>query len=142
MNKKKVVIDWSYPICYGHAYEKEVMLNKGLYYISRLFGDKETLIYIGKTMDCYWNRLKSHEENWLNDVKGQKYVRFGIIKTPEDYDNDFLEDVESAIIYEMQPKYNYMKTCSYTYRSGYLLNIENSGYHGVLPRYINSEDHL
>lgn len=43
MNKKKVVIEWSYPICYDRAYEKEIMHEKGLYYIYQGFLEKQKL---------------------------------------------------------------------------------------------------
>lgn len=142
MRKKSVTIEWSYPIVYSHAYEKDKCTENGIYYISRVFGGHETLIYIGKTVDCFSNRLKSHEESWLNTVRGEKYIRFGSIITPKTYDNDLIEDIESAIIYEMQPQNNYMKTCSYTYRSGYFVNINNTGYRGVLPQIIDGKDHV
>lgn len=140
MRKKSVTIEWSYPIVCSRAYEKDKYTENGIYYISRVFGGHETLIYIGKTVDCFMNRIKSHEEVWLNTVRGKKYIRFGCILAPKTYDNDLIEDIESAIIYEMKPQNNYMKTCSYTYRSGYFVNINNTGYRGVLPQLINGRD--
>lgn len=141
MRKKSVTIEWSFPIVYSHAYEKEKCSEHGIYYISRVFGGHETLIYIGKTVDCFFNRLKSHDDTWLKTVRGQKYIRFGSILTPKTYDNNLLEDIESAIIYEMQPHNNYMKTCGYTYRSFYFVNISNVGYRGVLPQMIDGKKH-
>lgn len=142
MRRRSVTLKWSYPIEYTNAYNKEICTQTGIYYISRVFGGHETLIYIGKTVDCFFNRMKSHDENWLKSVRGKKYIRFGSIMTPKEYANDLVEDIESAIIYEMQPQSNYMKTCAYTYRSGYFVNINNTGYRGVLPQTIDSKTHL
>jgi hypothetical protein len=142
MRKKDIIIKWTYPTKFNNAFEKEICSQYGLYYISRIFAGKETLIYIGKTIDSYSNRMKSHTDNWLSTVKGEKLIRFGIIEKPKIYDNNLVEDIESAIIYEVNPKYNWMKTVSYTYRSGYFVNISNIGYYGELPKSIDSKNHI
>lgn len=142
MRKKTITLNWSYPVRYSNAYDRENCFRNGIYYISRVFEGKELLIYIGKTIDCFWNRMKSHEETWLASIKGEKWIRFGSIVSPKVYDNDLIEDIESAIIYEVQPDENWMKTCSYTYRSGYFVSINNTGYRGVLPKIIDSKSHI
>ncbi len=45
MRRKSVTTEWSYPIIYSHAYEKEKCTENGIYYISRVFGGHEKLIY-------------------------------------------------------------------------------------------------
>ena len=46
---KKIIIKWSYPIAFDRILEKESVTDMGIYYISRQFGDKKSILYIGKT---------------------------------------------------------------------------------------------
>lgn len=143
MRLRNVEINWSKPMLYENSYYNERVDGKGLYYISRKFGGNEALLYIGKTYDCFFIRLLSHDENWLNKYRGTKYVRFGTISSPIVDDEEFkilVKDVESALIYELNPVHNTMSTKSYTLT--YECRIRNSGYHGVLPLEINMRDHL
>ena len=87
---------------------------------------------------------------WVNPEMGGTYsLGKAAIVDPSDIgpDLDFAnipvyENREDAIIYEVHPKNNWMKTVSYTYKSGYFVNITNIGNYGVLPKNINSKSLL
>src|SRR3990170_7336698 len=53
----------------------------GIYAITRQWGGKETLLYIGR---AYWRtfaeRIAEHEREWLNELRGTVKVRIGRIK--------------------------------------------------------------
>ena len=57
MRKRLVTIEWSFPIVYSHAYEKDKCTEQGIYYISRVFEGHETLIYIVKTVEIHFAKL-------------------------------------------------------------------------------------
>ena len=121
---------------------KDKVYETGLYYISRKRENSDKLIYIGKTIDSFYHRLSAHRDTWLSDLKGPFYVRIGTIVSPQSYDNNLLEDIESAIIMSTNSTNNRDKRWSYTYRSGYLVQIHNEGFYGELPRYIDAESQL
>lgn len=101
MNIRNVTLEWSYPKLIDNILEDDRIYEKGIYCIYRRFGKNKTLLYIGKTADCFYNRITSHYENWINNYRGKKYVRLGIIISPKNYEDDLIEDIEGALIYEM-----------------------------------------
>lgn len=113
------------------------MSEKGIYYISRKFGNKETLLYIGKTSNCFSNRLRAHEY-WINEHRGKILVRLGTIVSPQIYDDSVITDVESALIYGVDTLENTDKTKSYNCWNEY--KIINTGYRGILPSIISMRD--
>lgn len=142
---KNVTINWSYPRLLANMWYDEQMNNIGLYYISRKFGTKETLLYIGQTYDCYYNRLASHNYWWLSYYRGNKYVRLGevickSVKSDEDM-RQLIKDVEGALIYEMRDmlRENIMGIRSYSPR--HLYRIMNTGYRGELSATVSMRDH-
>lgn len=139
MRRHTIKIHWSYPVLLDNVFTKDKVYETGLYYISRKWQNSEKLIYIGKTIDSFYNRLSAHRNTWLSELKGPFYVRIGTIVSPRYYDNNLLEDIESAIIMNTNPPNNRDKRWSYTYRSGYLVQIYNEGYYGELPQFIDAQ---
>lgn len=139
MRIKTVKIYWTYPVLYENIFSSIKVSEKGIYYLSRNFGDKETLLYIGKTSNSFYNRLNSHK-HWLNLYRGKLFVRLGIIISPKTYDDELITDVESALIYEMQPFENTDKTNGYYYLNE--CKIVNTGYRGLLPPVISMREHI
>jgi hypothetical protein len=108
----------------------------GIYYISRMFGKNETLLYIGIAYKQKFKvRLNSHFQEWLHAYRGKKFVRFGEIIANEQIARETLVDIESALIFEIEPIQNINKKCSYKYSR--LYSIENKGYRGELPYIIS-----
>ena len=96
--------------------------------VNRVFGDKETSLYIGKATNTIKERLQDHKRKWLSNRRGKKYVRIGLIVYPHNYDESIIDHAESAIIYEMKNDIlidNTDKCNSYSYTD--LYRIENTG---------------
>lgn len=139
--QKTITIKWSYPREFENAKETELSYEGyGLYCISRKFGGNETILYIGKTESRFRDRLKNHKKSWLSNYRGEKIVRFGTITKPITVTKDIINDSESAIIYEIEPKHNTDKKKGYHFTE--LYKIENIGYKGKLPKYIDINTHL
>jgi hypothetical protein len=139
MRIKTVKINWTYPVLYENIFSSIKVSEKGIYYLSRKFGDAETLLYIGKTSNSFYNRLNSHKY-WLNLYRGKLFVRLGIIISPKTYDDSLITDVESALIFEMQPFENTDNTNGYYYLNE--CKIVNTGYRGLLPPVISMREHI
>lgn len=139
--QKTIIVKWSYPREFENAKETELSYEGfGIYYISRKFVGKETILYIGKTDKQFRNRLKSHSSIWLNDYKVEKIVCFGTIKKPVTIKSEIINDIESAIIYDIKPKHNKSKINSYQFFEEYIVLSE--GYRGKLPKMIDIRDHI
>lgn len=139
--QKIVIIKWSYPREFENAKETELCYEGyGIYCISRKFGDNETILYIGKTDKQFRGRLNSHSKVWMSNYRGEKIVRFGTIVKPTTVTSEIINDVESAIIYDIEPKHNKSKIKSYGYFEEYV--ILNQGYRGKLPKLIDIRNHI
>lgn len=120
----------------------------GVYAISRVWGEKtstpqqEKLLYIGKTERNFEQRIFEHTQHKLADKRGNMYVRFGIIQN--EFTPEVLDDIESALIYGLKPKWNLSKIKEYTYKSDYFVYIINEGYRGVgvIDKEIDAKLHL
>lgn len=108
-------------------------------FLENLVGN-ETIIYIGKTESRFRDRLKNHKKSWLSNYRGEKIVRFGTIIKPITVTKDIINDAESAIIFEIEPKHNTDKKREYNFTE--LYKIENKNYKGKLPKYIDINSHL
>lgn len=139
MNIKMITIHWSYPLLYENIIYSNRINNKGIYYVSRKFGSKETLLYIGKTNSSFHSRLNAHKY-WINQYRGKVYVRLGTIISPKNCNDSVIKDVESALIYEMKPFENTDKLNGYCYFNE--CKIINTGYRGVLPSVICMENQI
>ena len=139
-NLRYATVDWSFPRRLELNWYNENLREKGLYYISRKFGGKETLLYIGKTSDKFYNRFCAHYWSWMPWYRGEKYFRLGIITYPERPSDmgQLIIDVESALIYTMQPKVNWMSKKNIAPRHEYI--ITNTGYRGELHPEISMRD--
>lgn len=109
----------------------------GVYSIYRKFGFSETLLYIGKADKCsIRSRIREHLNYWLSDYRGMKVVRIGEIIKPYPLLSEHIEDIESGLIYEVQPLANVSKRTNYSCTNFY--NIRNTGYRGQLPQNITT----
>lgn len=138
----EITIKWSYPREFNSACACEHADERGIYQISRKFGDNETLLYIGLVKSSkrdFSHRIKEHL-SWLNEYRGQKIIRFGkIICLQKVYDLDLIEEVEGALIYQLKPFENTMKKQSYKIRKDLIIN--NIGYRGYIPQTIDTKNH-
>lgn len=129
MRDKIIRINWSEPIELEEAIENDISNIQGLYYITRLFGSKESSLYLGIATgkNTIRNRLRAHSKDWLNLYRGKIYVRLGKVIYPRNCDDSIIDHAESAILYE-QSKVFYENTCktkSYSYSE--LYRVENEG---------------
>lgn len=132
---KKVTVEWSFPRQLDKNWYSEKLQGKGLYYISRIFGNKETLLYIGQTSETFYSRLLDHDWKWMNRYRGVKYFRLGTITYPTNKTDEemtqLVKDVESTLIYHMKPIENVK--CTISYAPKHLYTVKNVGYRGELP---------
>jgi len=129
MRDKIIRINWHDAIGLEEAIQSELSNTQGLYYITRVFGSKETSLYLGIATggNTIRNRLSDHKKHWLNLYRGRIYVRLGEVIYPRNCDDSIIDHAESAILYE-QSKVFYENTCktkSYSYSE--LYRIENEG---------------
>jgi hypothetical protein len=138
---RKAEIKWSYPIKVDSALKNERCIESwGIYYISRKFGSSETLLYIGLTFhQNFIHRIIQHHNVWMNDYRGEKYIRFGEFDEPKIITKEIIENVESCLIYELQPVQNVSKKSSYSCYNEY--TVISSGFRGIIPREISTKNH-
>ena len=135
MKDKIIRIYWHKPLELSEAMSNDLSKIQGLYYITRMFGDKETSLYLGiaRYENTIRHRLRGHDNTWLSSYRGKKFVRIGEIVYPKYTDNhklaDIIYDAESAILFEPAHKNlfpaNIDKRNSYSYSD--LYRIENTG---------------
>jgi hypothetical protein len=127
MREKIIRIRWAEPLLIEDAILSPLSINPGLYYITRLFGSKETSLYIGKSAHSIRKRLLSHDRHWVHDYRGKICIRIGRIIYPVHPDAEIIDHAESALIYEHRNILtdNTNKLCSYSYIE--LCRIENKG---------------
>ena len=124
-----VVIKWEDALTLDEAIASEKSNSKGLYYISRVFGNKETTLYLGIATknNTIRHRLKGHKSWWLKEYRGTIKVRIGKVIYPHTNIDEVIDQAESAILYEQGTLFfeNTSKTKSYTYNTVY--NFKNIG---------------
>ena len=129
MRDKIIRIHWSKALELDEAINNVASDTQGLYYISRMFGKKETTLYLGIATknNTIRHRLKGHRNTWLSLYRGTILVRIGRIIYPKNPDSSIIEHAKSAIVYEQKDVFfeNTSKTKSYTYTE--LYRIENEG---------------
>ena len=127
MRDKIIRIEWSEPLLIEDAIASSLSRQTGLYYITRLFGTKETSLYIGKAAHNIRQRLKSHNKDWVHDYRGTIYIRIGQIIYPRNADAELLDHAESALIFEHGAILtdNTDKRLTYSYSD--LYRVENIG---------------
>jgi len=129
MRDKIIRINWNKVLSFDEAIASDLSNTQGLYYISRIFGNKETSLYLGIATknNTIRHRLNEHRDTWLKQYRGRIYVRLGHVIYPTKPDASIIDHAESAIIYEQKDVFfeNTSKTKSYSYTD--LYRIENEG---------------
>lgn len=129
MKDRIIRINWNQAMQLDEAIKSNLSNTQGLYYLSRVFGNHETSLYLGIATknNTIKHRLRGHRDTWLKLYRGQIYVRIGQIIYPRNPDAAIINHAESAIIYEQKDVFfeNTSKTKSYTYTEQY--RIENEG---------------
>lgn len=129
MRDKIIRINWNKALLLDDAIASDLSNTQGLYYISRIFGNKETSLYLGIATknNTIRHRLRGHKDSWLKQYRGKIYVRLGHVIYPTNPDASIIDHAESAIIYEQKDVFfeNTSKTKSYSYTD--LYRIENEG---------------
>ncbi len=137
MSDKNIRIYWYPPLPLNDAIENELSKEQGLYYITRIFGTKETSLYIGKASwsNTIANRLRDHRDHWLQAYRGKLFVRVGHVIYPRNLDMDeeasIIDHAESAMLYDRSHRKlfpeNVYKRKSYTYSEIYsIVNLGDS----------------
>lgn len=141
MRDRKIRIFWTNPIEIEGSIQSLDALFPGLYYITRVWGDHETSLYIGKATRTTKERLCIHNREWVHSYRGKIYVRIGKIVYPQNFDADIIDHAESALIYEHRSilKDNTDKRDSYSYSE--LYQIENTGNFYELHPIVRMHDH-
>lgn len=136
-----VKIKWENPLKLDDAIDNELSDNQGLYYITRVFGKKETTLYLGIATknNTIRHRLKGHK-SWLKYYRGTINVRIGNIIYPYTNIDEVIDHAESAILYEQKNLFleNTAKIQSYKYNNVY--KIENTGNIFQLKKFIDMND--
>lgn len=144
MKKRNIVLTWTKRSLLSEYRTHPKIHECGLYVITRVWGEnsgnlrQEKILYIGKSSSSFQQRLDDHTNYWTNELRGNLYVRFACLNV----EDDILEDIESALIYECQPQENTAKMRTYSFRTNYLYKIENCGFRGVLPKVVDASEHL
>ncbi len=132
MPTEEVIIHWFPPISVEELLISRRRYGAGLYYITTVEDDVETSLYIGMTDNDIKSRIRGHENSWLSDYNGEKYVRIGKVVYKYRPKYGMIYDIESGLIYEhsifcytdIQPA-NIDKKKTYTYYNIY--RIINQG---------------
>lgn len=149
MRDKIIRINWSEPLTLEGAIQSESSKTQGLYYITRVFGEKETSLYLGiaRKKNTIKHRLEGHRDWWLPSYRGKIYVRIGNIIYPRvlniEEKSELIDHAESAILFEPEHRKlfpeNISKRKSYTYSE--LYRIENIGNAFELKHKIRMHEH-
>lgn len=137
---ENIIINWHGPYNIETMLMHNVTSNAGIYSISRVWGNNETLLYLGQTVRNFATRLNEHQRNWLNDVRGQIKVRFGMLEFEggKIFSSHKLNDVEALLINWHKPQYNIM--CMNYYYGRDNLTVINKGRRGSLDIRVSTED--
>ena len=147
-----ISIHWSYPRVIENIESDWKCNENGLYYISRIYNNVESPVYIGETKRDFITRIDEHYQK-VSDFfnrRGIKKIRLGTIVKPQNlssYDEKetkhLLQTIESRLV-EYLRKNGYGKyLCNIrqvnSYTEWFKLNIENIGYRGSLPKFLQFE---
>ena len=141
MRDKIIRILWLDPIEVDSAIESEASLNPGLYYITRIWGENETSLYIGKASRTIRERLIDHKKHWLPLYLGKLMVRIGQIIYPHSPDATLIDHAESALIFEHSEILTDNTDKRNTYSYSDLYQIQNTGNIGMLKEKIRMHEH-
>ena len=141
MRDKIIRILWLDPIDVEAAIESEASLNPGLFYITRIWGENETSLYIGKASRTIRERLIDHKKHWLPLYCGKLMVRIGQIIYPHSPDATLIDHAESALIFEHSEILTDNTDKRNTYSYSELYQIQNTGNIGMLKEKIRMHEH-
>lgn len=132
-----VTVRWSGPYNLERISLYDTALDKGVYSISRVWGDTETLLYIGRTKRQFQQRLREHDY-WLKNYRGQIKIRLGVLDSDPgmDFSEELLAEVEALLVVWNETVENTSNTRSY---SGGELTIKNIGRRGLIDRNISTD---
>lgn len=137
---EKITINWSGPYRFGNIGEYGVEYSNGIYAITRVWGDSEKLLYLGETVRGFTARLNKHQKEWLDGVRRQIKVRFGVLEFEQGrkYSKSKRSNVEELLINWHKPLYNTKSTNNYYGRDN--LIVINKGRRGLLKKKISTAD--
>lgn len=117
----------------------DIAYKTGIYAIYRVFGNNETLRYIGQTERSFVNRINEHAKEWLYRYRGRLYVRFGVLsfEPGKKFSSKKLDDVESLLIKCCRPRENTSNYKNYCGREN--IKIVNNGRYGLIPKIISTD---
>lgn len=142
---RNIEIYWTYPRDYNNIGDHPWGDCLGIYYISRVWGGKETAIYVGKTLQAFKTRMYQHDLDGddYTTKRGRLKIRLGTI--PQSFNfgrlnkDHFILTLESAIIQNIKDKSGVnlcnkkqLNQCSYYYD----LQIKSTGFPAVIDREI------
>ena len=127
---------WYGPYTIEEANEFCEFEDYGLYQITRLWGNSETLLYIGMTYSQDFRKRLIQHDWWLSSIKGAR-VRLGYLELEKGQRTSYerIKDAENLLIWCLEPPENTQNIQTY---SGRDLIIRNLGKKGPLPRTIDS----
>ena len=135
-----VTLKWEKPVSIDEAIDDPGSITSGVYYITRQYGDKQTLYYIGKTAGSgVRGRLKQHAGSTVKNYRGKKMVSFARISKENCAGFDLkllIDEVESLLIYSAEPEYNVQKKSTYRPKIEFIL--KNTGAKGTLSPSLSS----
>jgi hypothetical protein len=115
----------------------------GLYQITRVFGAWESLLYIGIVWSdsrSFRQRMNEHRKEWVEGLRGIHF-RFADVVPLRGLrrDRQLVEEIEGALIAELQPPENTSKKSFYSIRSD--LEIHSYGNRGFAPKILSTTNH-
>lgn len=134
-----ITITWHGPYKLQNIDKHDIVNKAGIYAIYRVFGNNETLQYIGKTERPFFNRINEHAKAWLHAYRGQLYVRFGVLSFEpwKKFSSKKLDDVESLLIAFCKPPENTSNYKHYAGRDN--IEIINMGRAGLIPKTVSTD---
>ncbi len=132
---KTVTLRWLGPYNLEQLHVCNREKKRGIYAISRIWGGKETLLYIGRTKRDIKQRLKEHLD-WINEYRGQIQIRFGSLYNQK-YSPELLAEVESLLIILHNTVENTVNT-----RTCFIKPLRILGKRGKLKKVLDSEKML
>ena len=139
IEKTTANINWFGPYLLDRIYYYEIAYEKGFYSISRVWGGKESLLYIGKTKRMLIERIFEHD-NWIYKTRGKIKVRFGILELyrGQKFSDKRLKDMEALLIAYHNPPFNVQN--HYYYYGRCPLTIINKGRRGPIEGRVSTDE--
>lgn len=134
-----VHIKWYGSYSLNDLYNREEASKKGIFAIFRVYANKETLLYIGKTRRHFIQKIRELNNDWFCDESELK-IRLGIIEFPsgESYSEKKVKEIKSLLILRHTPLEN--DTSLVYYRGKFNLKIINKGRRGLIAKKLSTGD--